>query len=392
MSRQILFALLVVVLGLSGTAWFLANFERTTEKVRVGFQGKARTDRSLAAQRLLQRMGMHAQAVKALPELRALPPSATLVLPQARWAIAPPLRAELLRWVEQGGHLIVEAEPVHEPDPLLDALGVKRSAIEVPESEEDLGGLRAAWETVKIALPDDRPPVNVHMSQSLSVDAETALASFGGDYATTLLLIERGRGLVTVANDLAGITNELIGEHDHAEFLWRLVQLQPEGREVLFFDNPQALSLAGWLRAHAWPALSAGTALLLLWLWRVAPRFGPVQADPERQRRRLLDHLRTSGRFLWSNGGGAQLLEAAREACLRRVTRAHPDLLATPEAQREARLAELLGLEREQARRLLHAPAGARMIDFLHTIRLYQDIHERLARRTMSRRPTRRTR
>lgn len=389
MSRRILIALLVVVLGLSATAWFLANFERTTAKVRVGFQGEARANRYLAAQRLLQRMGIQAQAVKALPELRALPPSATLVLPQARQAIALWPRAELLRWVEQGGHLIVEAEPVHEPDPLLDALGVKRSAIEVPEPGENVEG--AVSQTVEIALPQGGSPVTVRMVQSFSVDAETALASFGGDYATTLLLIERGRGLVTVANDLTGITNRFIGEHDHAEFLWRLVQLHPESREVLFFHNPRALSLAGWLRTHAWPALSAGTALLLLWLWRVAPRLGPAQADPERQRRRLLDHLRASGRFLWSSGGGAGLLEAAREACLRRVTRAHPDLLATPEAQREARLVQLFGLEPEQARRLLRAPGSVRMADFLHTIRLYQDIHEKLARRTLSRRPTRRT-
>ncbi|MGH8631007.1 MAG: hypothetical protein ACREU7_09620, partial [Burkholderiales bacterium] len=189
---------------------------------------------------------------------------------------------------------------------------------------------------------------------------------------------------------LSGISNYFIGELDHAEFLWRLVRLDPGTADVFFFNNPQRLSLVGWLRANAWTALASAGGLLLFWLWRIAPRFGPIQPDPERVRRRLLDHLRASGRFLWSNGAAARLLEAARDASLRRVMRAHPDLLATPDSQRAARIAQLLGMTAEQAGTLLVVPAAARMIDFLHTVRLYQEVHERLALRKTGATPTRR--
>jgi hypothetical protein len=97
----------------------------------------------------------------------------------------------------------------------------------------------------------------------------------------------------------------------------------------------------------------------------------------------LLDHLRASGRFLWAHGGSQLLVDAAREACLRRIARVHPDLIDAAgtehEAERMARLAELLGLDAEQSRMLFSQKAPTRMIDFLHTMRLYQTVHERLA-------------
>lgn len=386
-ARQIFIAALILVLALAGGAWFLANHERVSEKVWVGFQGRARTDPYLAAQRLLQRMGVNAQAVRTLPELRTLPDTATLVLPQARQSITPQLQQHILEWVEQGGHLILEAEAIHQPDPLSDALGVVRSAIDIPEDEEDFDETEEEEETprgpylVEVTVPADLPPIRIRMAQDLAIESEDAVASFGGGYATTLLFIEHGEGLVTVAADLSGIMNYYVGELDHAEFLWRLVRLEPDHAEVFFFNNPQRLSLVGWLRANAWAVLAGAGSLLLFWLWRIAPRFGPVEPDPERVRRRLLDHLRASGRFLWSNGASSRLLEAAREASLRRVMRAHPDLLATPQSQRAARIASLLGMTPEQAQALLAVPAAARMIDFLHTVRLYQEVHERLALR-----------
>ena len=385
-ARQVFVAALILVLAAAGGAWFLANHERVSEKVWVGFQGRARTDPYLAGQRLLQRMGLNAQAVRALPELRALPPAATLVLPQARQSITPQLQQHILEWVERGGNLIVEAEAIHQPDPLLDALGVVRTAVDIPEEAEDFdeeeeAGTSSGPYLVEVPVPPDRPPIRVRMAQDLAIESEDAVASFGGGYATTLLFLERGEGLVAVAADLSAITNYYVGELDHAEFLWRLVRLEPDGTDVFFFNNPQRLSLVGWLRANAWAALAGAGSLLLFWLWRIAPRFGPVEPDPERVRRRLLDHLRASGRFLWSNGAASRLLEAAREASLRRVMRAHPDLLATPESQRAARIAQLLAMTPEQAGTLLAVPSTARMIDFLHTVRLYQEVHERLALR-----------
>lgn len=392
MSRQVLLGLLIVVGLGSAAGWFLANFEQVPEKVWVGFQGKARRDWYLAGQRLLERMGLQVTPVREVPALRTLPPQGMLFLPAGRQAITPQLRESILSWVQQGGRLMVEPEPVHQPDPLLDELGVKRTAIDVEEEPTEDEDSPSPPDTIDVALPEDLPAMKLRMYEHISVDSEHAVRSFGGQYATTLLLMERGRGDVIVVNDFGLLDNYRIGEHDHAEFLWRVTQLRPAVREAAFFNNPQQLSLLDWLLLNAWPVLAAGAALLLLWLWRVAPRFGPVLPDPERQRRRLLDHLRASGRFLWSNGGRARLIEAAREACLRHVIRAHPDLLAAPESERAERIAQLLAMPVDLARQVVSAPTQSRAADFMQTISLYQEIHERLAlRRTSRGTPTRRT-
>ena len=86
------------------------------------------------------------------------------------------------------------------------------------------------------------------------------------------------------------------------------------------------------------------------------PRFGPVAPDAPPGRRRLLDHLRASGRYYWTQGLRSRLVVAARDAALRRIARAQPDFAAAPQAERVARLASLAGISREEA--ALHVRRG----------------------------------
>ena len=182
-------------------------------------------------------------------------------------------------------------------------------------------------------------------------------------------------------NDFGFMRNLAIGQLDHAEFLWQLVRFQPGTAEVFVFDNPQKLSLVQWLVDNAWAVLAAGAALLLVWLWRIAPRFGPMAPDPEPVRRRLLDHLRASGRFQWSKGGAATLAEAAREAALRRVARAQTDFAALSPAERRDRLAASFDLPAEEAGRVLRPAKDTQPVEFVAAMRVFQRIHERLSRR-----------
>ena len=373
--------------------WFAANFERRTQSEWVDFQGKARHERWLVAQRLLQRMGAKAQTVRSLPELGGLPPDATLLLPRGRQSLTAQSRQSLLNWVRQGGRLVVEAEPPYLPDPLLDQLGVRRKMVAVTEDGKGSGGDLGDAALVEIALPAQLAPLTVRMNGHIDLQADGALARFGGRQATTALLVHYGPEPVLVLNELDAVSNASIGLHDHAEFLWRMVQGDHGTPDVFFFSDPRKLSLLEWLRTNAWSAVAGSALLVLVWLWHTAPRFGPLAPDPERARRRLLDHLRASGRFLWAHGGAQLLVDAARESCLRRVARVHPDLIGAAgsehEAARAARLAELLGLDAEQSRMLFSHKARARAIDFLHTIRLYQTVHERLALKRRATQPTR---
>lgn len=371
MSREAITAAILAVLVLGGAAWFLANFDRVPYRERIGFQGEARRNNFLAAERLLARMGMRVRHAKTPGELRELPANGTLILPDRRSALAPDERRRLLAWVEAGGHLIVEDEHHRLPDPILDALGVKRLEVQRVGRQQPIA----------VRLPHAPAPMKVDLHSLQTLEAPQASIRIAGPSATHLVHFPRGRGQVTALNDLGFLRNRAIGAYDHAEFLWQLARFQPDSAAVFVFDNPQKLSLMRWLGENAWAAIAAAGLLAALWLWRIVPRFGPLAPDPELARRRLLDHLRASGRFQWSAGGAATLAEAAREAALRRVARAQTDFAGLTRAERERRLAESFGLGADEAQAVLRPAPAASPHEFTAAMRVFQRIHERLSRR-----------
>jgi hypothetical protein len=377
-SRPVQIAVAVLALATLGLVWFLNNYDYVADREYVGPQGEARRNRFLAAERLLARMGIKVQHVRTIPELRELPPNGTLLLPDRRESLTPEARTRLLKWVDDGGHLIIEDENRSVPDPLLDALEVKR--VETKRAPPP-GKAPAPRPLVQAKLPHAPNAMRVDMHAEQSLEAPFASVKVESAAATHLVHFPAGRGRVTVLNDLDFLRNRSIGRHDHAEFLWQIVRFQPETAAVFVFDNPQKLSLWNWLIANAWAVIAGGAALLAVWLWRIAVRFGPVAPDPEPGRRSLLAHLRASGRFQWSRGGATALVEAAREAALRRVAQTHPDFVTLGRDAQESRLVELAEIGRDEAR-LVTAPSHPRSAaELVAAIGVYQRIQERLARR-----------
>jgi hypothetical protein len=371
-SRHIVILISVLALLAGSTMWFLANFERTTHSVRTGYKAEALNNPWLAAERLVQRMGAESTTLRNVVDLPTLPASGTLFLPAGRYALARTTRQALIDWVERGGYLVIEAEPAGQPDPLLDSVGIGRF------NNGHADDVRKR-QPVAIRLPGSQVTSTVQLSHRMRLEADEPEFEFDGGNGNVLVLSGHADGLVLALNDLAFASNRSIGRLQHAQFLWELVNLVPGDRPVYFFNAPARQSLQDWLVEHAWAPLCGAAALLALWLWQAAPRFGPIAPDPVRSRRRLLDHLRASGRYLWSNGGAQRMLEAARDSCLRRIGRVHPDFLSLPDAERPARLAEILGWPEERARDVLASGNATRMADFIQTIQLYQAVHEQLA-------------
>ena len=251
----------------------------------------------------------------------------------------------------------------------------------------------------QVRLPNAKAPAMVDLHGVVSLETSDAWFRAENKSGAWLLTLRFGDGFVTALSDLDYLSNDAIGNLDHAQFLWDLVRLrefaQPTGanavagakagtadrQPVWFFNRPGKLSLIDWLAKNAWAPLTGGAVALLLWLWRVIPRFGPVLPDPERARRSLLDHLRASGRFLWSNGRATRLLESSREACLRRVSRSLPHFRTASPSERVSQLTRALGIKEEHARRIVEPQEGGNMLQFVQTIRVYQQVYSRLAER-----------
>jgi hypothetical protein len=367
---------LVVLLG----AWFLATHDRVTQQDWVGPSGDARLRQFLAAQRFAERMGFNVSEVRSMPELDALSASARLLVPNRRQELHAEKIADLVRWVENGGHLIVEAELLGVPDPLLDRLGVSRSAVEPGQKP------------FAVEVPGAARRLSVYFGDALRLD--TAQGEVHLRAGANVVSFARGRGMVTAASSLRFARNpgyddhfarlgkraqRSIGAHDHAEFFLRVLSLTP-GSELVVYFRPQRLSLWGFLRDHAAPALAAAGLLLLLWLWSIIPRFGPVAPDAPPGRRRLLDHLRASGRYYWVKGLRSRLVVAARDAALRRMARAQPDFAAASQSERISRVSSIANISKEDAARFIGAAGAMRGADFIRITQHAQRVHSALDR------------
>lgn len=264
MKRRVFVIIGIAALMALAVVWFRANYERVPTKEWVGASGEARLRHFLAAERFAGRMGWKAGELRSLPELDTLPTGGVLLLPNRRQALDQARMAEILRWVERGGHLIAEAEYLGVPDPLFDLLKVKRA--DAPPAVKPLSAEAPARRSSRGAAAGGRPlSVAMHEPMKLELGAHDARVWAGTRETARLASFDRGSGIVTVATGLHFARNRAIGANDHAELLWHLLALT-QGREMKVYWSPARLSLWGFLTENAAPALAASALLLALWL------------------------------------------------------------------------------------------------------------------------------
>ncbi len=380
MTRPVIVWLILALAVTIGTAWFFANFERVTETVNGGYRGEARRNPFLAAERMYTRLGATAREVRSLSQLSRLPPGGVLLVAARRAALGPVELDALLAWTDAGGRLIVEAERPPLRDALLERLHVGRKRDRPsPRRAQPPASADAA---TRVAVPGRSAPLGALLLEPFKLTLPAAGVAWHAENATgsQLAALRRGAGMAIVATSLDFMRNPLIGQLDHAELAWSLAG-GGAAKNILVLQRLQQPSLLEWLRANAWQALVGVALLVALWLWRIVPRFGPTAPDPPPGRRRLLDHLRAAGRFHWQQGDRAALLGAAREACLARTFRAHPEVAALTAAERSARLAEIFALPAEELEAAFGAGPPRDALDFTRRVALLQSMHERLARR-----------
>lgn len=374
--RAVVLVLVGVALGLTGW-WVTRNFGFTTEREYVGYRGEAREDRYYAARLFLEGMGKTVSRHATLHTVDALPPDATVLLPGSRANVDPPLARALLAWVERGGRLIVCVCGPSGKDPLLDPLGIEA---QWPDDEdenenEDQNKDEPAFELV--ILGDGTPlRADLHDSYVLQYDGPAAWRHTGPD-GDRILVLQQGRGRLVVFSTLRPFSNGGLDQLDHAPLLWHFVQ--QAGPQIVVVRQLERLSLPAWLAEQARPVLVALAVLVLFWLWRVIPRFGPLQPGDAPQRRSLLEQLRAVGRYHADQRRLPQLLQQVRDDAQALFSRAAP-LAAGMDAS--ARLREASRLTRLRPRELMQAFAGTVTTrhEFSNAVRTLAAFRRRLVR------------
>jgi len=375
MSRPALLISLLGFLLLGGLGYWLSqHLEEQVVELPTGLQGEAVTNPLLAAERFLKALGIVSKSLEDTSQLfDRLGPTDALVITSDRQTLGQQRTAALLEWVSGGGRLVVTVPHLLEDEhPLQDPL-LARLGLTLSYHDEDISE-HAAYLDVDWPAASDFMQVAIHPRYFFEgIQAQDMALT--NDWGAVLVRRQHGRGSITVLTDLAFIQYLRIGNYDHAQFLWHLI----DGRgTVWLLANNDMPSLWQWLWQQAPEIMTASLLWLGLWLWARSRRFGPRLGEPPPERRRILEHVEANGRFLWQQKQSRHLVTAVREHLMTTATRRFPGWAAMPPEEQAELLASLTRRDISVIRHLLDETEIRHQHDFTRTIRQLEMIRKQL--------------
>lgn len=381
---------LVLIAGATGL--FFTLFEKKETTRHFGYSPEARQNDLLAARRFLKRMGIPAESMATPSPASTLPPTSDVILlATKRLTVDKRTQDILLEWVRNGGHLVLTArsdtvtdgfldfferfnEVESEGDLFLETLGVE-TIHQSADSEE-----REDYDGTGVAFPatDDFVWADFNLELRLQSKHER-FQSLAGDQDGDFVLTGRlGTGQVTVMSDRRILHNRKIGKKDHARFLLELVNLGHYPAKVWLITEDDMPGLYAWLWKHAHEAVLSIILLLILILFSVSRRFGPVLDITPPTRRRLLEHIQASGWFLWRHRHYEQLLTGMQNNLKHEMAIKHPGIQEMGASAAAARLTGFVDMTAEEIQQALGMIEVHNKEGFTTTVRLYERLRKQL--------------
>ena len=236
----IIFIGLFLVLTTQGSIWFFENYEYKEVESTSDYSPQARRNIFLAAEYFLSELELDVESDNSRVQL-LVPhtPNETILLNDYGPKLSPTRFADLKRWVEEGGHLIMTASNFYydpccedeentdenedksdfENNQMLGEFGIQSRYTEFdderPYPDEDIVPTYTLTDGSKVK-------VNFYPDYHLLDTQDRASFTLKDDFGIHLLQTEVGKGLLTVLSDNYFLRNYSIGKHDHAYLLWLL--------------------------------------------------------------------------------------------------------------------------------------------------------------------------
>lgn len=384
MKRAIIWSLVAAMILVTLVAiWFLQNFEQVPTSYRQPPQKEAQRNPYLALEHLLKQLDRPLKRVNSPSSLDQLAAGGVLILDENRRRNVDPARSErLLNWVHQGGYLIVAAESASD-DPLLKKLGT--SPYQPPQRQREPGrkdvdiGLEKSA-TTRVLLPANNTEYRLERFGRGLVSSQPKPVWRAGlsDERNSLLHFDWGRGHITVVDDMNFLSNYRIGELDHAELLWALLQnYQPQGT-IHLASRMEIQTLWQWLVESAWMLLISSAVLMALWLWQIIPRFGGTLPMPIDERRDLAQHLSAIGRSVWREGGVAHWLAIVRQTVQKRLSLRYPKLTQQDASEQRIALAKIAACKTIDIASAMTSGRAQSTDEFCKAMQILQRLDQRL--------------
>jgi hypothetical protein len=354
----LLLSMLLVVLIAS---WFFINFTRVSKTNRQDQSPAARRNSLLAAQRFLQSLGHQAESIHGREILVKLPATDDVIIIKHFFtSLAKDKETALLEWVAEGGHLVTSLSKDYAMDArssgysLFDTLKIHRhSNVDLDADSEEGKQSFQYYEDLETGIVTFDPDAYLHIG---SQEVEFAIVnstisnenlSDDNNQKTPYHFVQfsYGRGLITLSSDNAFLTNNAIGNHDHAWLLSLIVETQQRPGKIWLLYDLDMPSLWSLLMKYAAPIVSSVALALLLWLWMVMQRSGPIKETVEIRRRDILEHLNMRSQYLWRYGKHKETLAKTQQLVLESWQQHYPLLLKLNTSQQVEWISKQSGLD-----------------------------------------------
>jgi len=340
LGRDTLLNALLALVVIASAAWIVSNTEWVDEEVRLPARDDAARDRLYAIKHIASRLGA---TVESPQNLGRLPPAnATLVLSAWNWDLFPERDAALRRWVESGGHLVVQG--IKRPK----WIGIDAKSVTARRPGPASAPAPAALPTPRERLARSRPPCeDVQEDESLLAGAQPPrryrLCAYGvgsamltsqarpvwelvGTSGPQWLRVPFGAGRITTSI-ASPINNRDVFDGDNAAIFVAALDLRA-GDVVWFADSETRLPLLKAIWQNGTPAVLLGALVIALALWRGGVRFGPRAPLEPLARRSVAEQIRGTASFIFRRDSIAlhRAQIRALEQAARRIIRDHDRL------------------------------------------------------------------
>lgn len=351
-SKMVLVGMFCFVLALIGLFLFLFKYETYTEE--TGKTGEAETNIFYVAELFLNSRSVKAETVKNLDRNRPLPANnAVIFLYGERTNLPPDYNHQLLKWVGDGGTLVVLPETgwgEGKSDPILGSIGLARHE----EEDESNGLIQSSWDSGLVTTIELDNKVLIAAQDPNSLIFHTGGAA--GKYRIAASYY--GEGAICAVADESFMYNDAMTRHDNAWMLWELTTLRGESVKTAWIVyGTQYASVWRHMFGRGLPLLVSVLLAAVIFCWSAGYREHAIQPDPEPIRRRLSEHIEHIGRFLWTRKRAMILAEVVRKELEHDLARRHPGLNEAERADVTRFLAEQSGLEPQRVEGALRRTA-----------------------------------
>lgn len=356
-----------------------ASCEYTETTKETGHKGKARINPYLAAERFLESYGYEIERRPGWPRLED---DMMMVVVPVESLTSQGYVKDLDEWVRYGGHAVVL---MAWGDSHINDWSTRWGAgsAEIPEVfSEWMAEVDMSFE-YELEADDDSSGEDKTTAERLRYDGGRfevfmeAKTQALDDKGKPRMLVSKdyGEGIITLMADARPFRNRYIGDYDHAALLLAVTESSMYGNTVVFVRNA-SLSFWDLLWERLWPAMVALILLIVFWLWKSLPRFGPLDSFEEVSSLRAYGHhLEALGDFHWRLDRAEGLLRPLRQNLLER---AHGLALSSGNREQDVFLlmAERAGMSRERVERAMtferakDAGSFTRLVADLQTIHL----------------------